>query len=293
MYEDMPMRTIDNVFDALIFGEAHPLGRTILGPKENIRTFKRQDFAAYLKKHYTPANTVVCIAGSFSAGKVLSKLKRDFGHLGRGELVKPALFSGIQDAPRISIKEKKTDQTQLMLGVPAYPFMHKDEFTLAVLATILGGGMSSRLFLEVREKRGLAYSVHAWVDKYPDTGYLAVQAGVEHGKLEKTISTILAEFRKIKRVKVSSAELKKAKAYIKGTTTLSLETSDEVAVQAASSLVNLGKIRTLEDTLRGVDKVTSDDIQRVAKDILRTESLNLAIIGPHLHKDKLLTLLRI
>jgi len=293
MYEDMPMRTIDNVFDALIFGPEHPLGRTILGPKENIRTFKRSDFANYLKKHYTPANTVVCIAGSFSSAKVLTKLKNDFGNLAHGELVKPALFSGTQDAPRIAIKEKKTDQTQLMLGVPAYPFLHKDEYALAVLATILGGGMSSRLFLEVREKRGLAYSVHAWVDKYPDTGYLAVQAGVEHGKLEKTILTILAEFKKIKRIKVSPAELKKAKAYIKGTTTLSLETSDEVAVQAASSLINLGKIRTLEDTLRGVDKVTAEDIQRVARDILRTEALNLAIIGPHTSRDKLRALLKI
>ena len=180
-----------------------------------------------------------------------------------------------------------------MLGVPAYPYKHKDEYALAVLATILGGGMSSRLFLEVREKRGLAYSVHAWVDKYPDTGYFVVQAGVEHAKLEKTVETILAEFKKIKRTKVSAAELKKAKAYIKGTKTLSLETSDEVAGNAASTLLNLGKVRTLEDVLRGIDKVTAADIQRVARDILRTEGLNLAIIGPHLHKDHFFSLLRV
>ena len=293
MYEDMPMRTVDNVFDALIFGTDHPLGRTILGPKENIRAFKRKDFDSYLKRHYTPANVVVCIAGSFNEKKVLAKIKKEFGKLKHGEHITPVPFAAKQSAPRVAIKEKKTDQTQLMLGVPSYPYKHKDEFALAVLATILGGGMSSRLFLEVREKRGLAYSVHAWVDKYPDTGYFVVQAGVEHAKLEKTVETILAEFKKIKNTKVSAAELKKAKSYIKGTKTLSLETSDEVAGNAASTLLNLGKVRTLEDVLRGIDKITAADVQRVARDILVTNGLNLAIIGPHLHEEKLLSLLRV
>ncbi|MEK7093220.1 MAG: pitrilysin family protein, partial [Patescibacteria group bacterium] len=294
MYEDMPMRTVDNVFDALIFGTDHPLGRTILGPKENIRAFKRKDFDSYLKRHYTPANVVVCIAGSFKEKNVLAKIKKEFGRLKplhMGTMCIP--FTDKQAAPRVAIKEKKTDQTQLMLGVPSYPYKHKDEFALAVLATILGGGMSSRLFLEVREKRGLAYSVHAWVDKYPDTGYFVVQAGVEHSKLEKTVETILAEFKKIKNTKVSAAELKKAKAYIKGTKTLSLETSDEVAGNAASTLLNLGKVRTLEDVLRGIDKITAADVQRVARDILVTRGLNLAIIGPHPKKHGLMSLLSI
>ena len=283
MYEDMPMRTIDNVFDALIFGTEHPLGRTILGPKENIRSFKRGEFAAYLKRNYTPANTVVCVAGSFSPSKVLGKIKRDFGPLLHGNPPTYTPFVSVQDAPRVAIKEKRTDQTQLMLGVPAYPYEHKDEYVLAVLATILGGGMSSRLFTEVREKRGLAYSVHALVEKYPDTGYLAVQAGIEHGKLEKTISTILAEFKKIKTQKVPKAELDKAKAYIRGTMTLAMETSDHVAENAATSVINLGRVRPLEEVLKGVDKVTADDIQRVSRDLFHMEVLNLAVIGPHVH----------
>ncbi|MEK7133903.1 MAG: pitrilysin family protein [Patescibacteria group bacterium] len=292
MYEDMPMRIVDNVFDALIFGE-HALGRTILGPKENIRAFSRRDFATYLKRNYVPANTVVCIAGSFSSVKVLAKVKKEFGRLKPAPAPSFLPFSGSQSAPRVSIKEKKTDQTQLMLGVPAYPYEHKDEYALAVLTTILGGGMSSRLFLEVREKRGLAYSVHAWADKYPDVGYFVVQAGVEHSKLEKTIETILTEFKKIKRTKISATELEKAKSYIKGTLTLSLETSDEIAQNAATSLITLGRVRPLEEVIKHIDKVTVDDIQRVAQDILKTNALNLAIIGPHLHKDKLLSSLRV
>ena len=292
MYEDMPMHTIDNVFDALIFGSEHPLGRTILGPKENIRTFSRTDFTAYLKRNYTPANTVVCVAGAFSSPKVLRKIKKEFGRVKRAEQPPLIPFIGTQDAPRVAIKNKSTDQTQLMLGVPAYPYAHKDEYALGVLATILGGGMSSRLFLEVREKRGLAYSVHAAVEKYPDTGYFVVQAGVEHAKLEKTVKTILTEFRKIKKVRPSATELAKAKSYIKGTMTLSLETSDRVAQHAVTSLLELGRVRPLEEIMKGVDKVSVADIQRVARDIFRTEFLNLAIIGPHLQKERLLSLLR-
>ena len=293
MYEDMPMHTIDNVFDALIFDSEHPLGRTILGPKENIRTFSRNDFLAYLKRNYTSANTVVCVAGSFSSPKVFAKIKKEFGRLKHAEQPAFVPFTQIQDTPRIAIKEKKTDQTQLMLGVPSYPYLHKDEYALAVLATVLGGGMSSRLFMEVREKRGLAYSVHASVEKYPDTGYFVVNAGIEHGKLEKVVKTILAEFRKIKRTKVSKAELEKAKSYMKGTMTLSLETSNHVAQNATTSLLELGRVRSLEENIKGIDAVTAEGVTRVARDILRTDKLNLAIIGPHNNHGSLKKLLKI
>ncbi len=292
MYEDMPMRTIGDVFDVLIFGKEHPLGRNILGPKENIRTFKRKDFAAYLKRNYTPLNTVVCVAGGFNEKSVLAKINREFGGLKHGNPPDYIRFSPEQDSPRILIKEKKTDQTQLMLGMPAYPYLHKDEYALEVLTAILGAGMSSRLFMEVREKRGLAYSVRAWTDKYPDTGYFVVQAGVEHGKLEKAVETILNELKKMKRAPVPAAELKKIKAYMRGTFTLALETSDAIAENAATSLINVGKVRTLEEILEGIDKVTASDVQRVAKDIFKTKTLNLAVIGPHTNSAALLALLR-
>jgi len=293
MYEDMPMRTVDNVFDELIFGKEHPLGRTVLGPKESIRTFSRKDFATYLKRNYTPLNTVVCIAGAFDEKKVLAKVTKDFGSLKHGNPPTFITFASEQNTPRVAIKEKKTDQTQFIIGVPAYPYLHKDEYALAVLATVLGGGMSSRLFTEVREKRGLAYSIQAWIERYPDTGYLAVQAGVEHAKLKKTIKTILEEFKKIKRVKVYASELKKAKQFIKGTMTLSLETSDEIANHAASTIINIGRVRPLEEILKGIDSVSANDIQRVARDLFQTNKLNLAIIGPHLDQKRFTSLLRI
>ncbi|HUO50771.1 MAG TPA: pitrilysin family protein [Candidatus Paceibacterota bacterium] len=292
MYEDMPMRDIYTVFEALIF-DGNTLSRTILGPKENIRSFTRKDFDTYLKRNYTPGNTVVCIAGSFNQSKVLAKIKKEFGHLKPAPLPEFAPFVSGQESPRVMIKEKKTDQTQLVLGVPAYPYKHKDEYALEVLTTLLGSGMSSRLFMEVREKRGLAYSVHAWSDHYPDTGYFAVQAGVEHGKLEKALMTVLAELRKIKRTRVSPQELAKAKAYLIGTMTLMLETSDRVAENAASSIINLGEVRTLEEMIKHIKAVTAADIERVARDIFKTEKLNLAVIGPHTDEARLRSLLKI
>ncbi|MBI4093444.1 insulinase family protein, partial [Candidatus Kaiserbacteria bacterium] len=291
MYEDMPMRTVDNVFDELLFGKKHPLGRTILGPKENIRSFTRRDFAAYHKRNYVPLNTVVCVAGAFDKKKVISKIEKEFGGLPHGNPPNFISFTSEQNEPRIAIRAKKTDQTHFIIGVPAYPYLHKDEFALAVLSTVLGSGMSSRLFLEVREKRGLAYSVHAWVERYPDIGTFNVQAGVQHEKLEETIKTILTEFKKNKEKRVTAAELHKAKQYIKGTMTLSLETSDEIANHAASAMINIGRVRPLDEILTGIDTVTATDIQRVARDILQTNKLNLAIIGPHMKKEKFVSLL--
>jgi len=293
MYEDIPMRTVDNVFEALLFGENHPLGRTILGPKENIRAFTKKDFTTYHKKNYNAANSVVCVAGNFDEKRTLAKITKTFGNLPRAIAAQPVKFVDSQSDARVAIKEKKTDQTQLMLGLPSYPYLHKDEYALTVLATILGGSMSSRLFMEVREKRGLAYSVQAWVEKFPDTGYFAVQAGVEHGKLEKTVETILIELRKMKEKKVSPAELKKAKAYLKGTTTLSLETSDEVAQNALTSLISIGRVRKLDEKLEMIAKVSAADIQRVAKDIFKSGKLNLAVIGPHSDAEKLRPLLKV
>lgn len=291
MYEDMPMRTVDNVFDALIFGQ-HPLGRTILGPKENIRRFTRKDFNRYVRRNYTTANTVVCIAGRFSEKKVLQSIRKDFSELTRSAAPTCKPFVIKQVAPQVAIKHKNTDQTQLMVGVPAYPYGHKDEYALAVLTTILGGGMSSRLFLEVREKRGLAYSVHAWTDKYPDVGYFAVQAGVEHAHLQKATVTILKEMKKLTNQRVSKTELSKAKSYIRGTATLSLETSDELAENVASSIIHHDKVITLEEILFRIDAVSAVDILRVAKDIFKTSQLNLAVIGPHVNKNELENILR-
>lgn len=293
MYEDMPMQSIDNIFDALLYGPEHPLGRTILGPKENIRSFTRQEFIAYHKRNYVPSNTVVALAGNFSEREALKKIKKMFGSVKRAKAPEYLAFASSQNSARVAIKEKKTDQTQFMLGMPAYPFLHKDEYALIVLSAVLSGGMSSRLFTEVREKRGLAYSISAWAERYPDTGHFVVQAGVEHAKLEEALRVVLKELKKLKQRKVPAAEFKKVKSQFEGGLALSLETSNQVAGGAASSLISVGRVRTLEETLKAIEKVTPEDVQRVAKDIFTSERLNLAVIGPHSNDKQLLSTLKI
>ncbi len=281
MYEDMPMRTVDEVFEELLFGKNHPLGRTILGPKENILSFKRRDFLNYLRRCYTSENTVVCVAGKFSPTRVLRKIRRDFANMASAGKPQFRRFEEIdQKAPAVRLKRKKTDQTHLMLGVRAWSLTHPDRYVLAVLNTILGGGMSSRLFREIREKRGLAYSVHSYVEHFVDTGYLAAQVGMEHDNLEKVVSLICAEFRKLTKKLVDSKELKKAKEYLNGHLLLGLESSDSVASFLISQEVLKGEIKTPDEIIKAVNAVSAADVQKVARELLRTERLNLALIGP-------------
>jgi len=293
MYEDMPARSIHDIFEALIFGEEHSLGRTILGPKKNILSFTREQFIAYQKKAYTAENSVVCVAGKFPEKKILSRIRKDFIEMpiGKMPVFEPKIIT--QKKPQIKVKYKETDQTHLILGMPAYPLNHESEYALAVLTNILGGMMSSRLFTEIREKRGLAYSVYAWSDAYVDVGYFGIQAGVEHRNLEETVRVITRELRKIKKQGVSAEELRKAKGNVRGKIAFSAETSSSIAGITATSLLLKGEISTPQYELKKLDAVKTSDIKRVANEIFKTPGLNLAVIGPRRNKKKLDTLLRI
>lgn len=280
MYEDKPSSRVSEHFDELLYGD-HPAGWRILGPKENIRRFKRADFVRFLKKMYTGSNVVVGVAGKFDEKKVLKEIRERFDVLAKGEQPSFKRISEKQKTPALFIERKKTDQTHVLLGVRAYHALHKDRYALSVLSTILGGGMSSRLFIQVRERRGLAYHVSTGVDALHDAGSLATQVGVEHGNLEKTISVILDEYRKIANEKVDEEELSRAKEYIKGRLAMGLEGSDDVIEYLVSQEVLREKVTLPQEKVRKIDAVTADDVLRVAKDIFRNEKLNLAIIGPH------------
>ena len=198
-----------------------------------------------------------------------------------------------QKKPEFNLKFKNTDQTHFLLASRAYDYNHKDRFALGLLATILGGNMSSRLFTEVREKRGLAYHVRTLVDSFEDCGYIATQAGVNHDKLELTIETILNEYKKIATEKVSKKELQNAKDYVKGKSVMGFESSDEVAMFFIDQEVMKKKVMTISEIFKEIDKVTENDILRVAKDIFQNKKLNLAVIGPHKNGKKLEKILKI
>ena len=292
MYEDMPMRTIGDEFENLLY-EKTTLGREITGYKKTVAAFSRKDFVKFMDKFYLASDTVVCVAGKMNEEKVITKVKEYFDGMRDGK--KPALktVKEAQKKPQLKIKYKKTDQTQLIVGTRAYHQSHPDRFALGLLATILGANMSSRLFIEVRERRGLAYYVRTSADMYQDCGYIATQAGVEHKNLKAALKTILEQYGKISSEKVGEKELQKAKDYIKGKSVMGFEASDEVAMFFVEQEVSKEKIMTLEDIFEKIDKITTEDILRVARDVFHDSKLNLAVIGPHKNAKELEKMLKI
>lgn len=286
MYEDTPMRHISDLWESHLYGD-HPLGWEIIGTKENLHAFKRADFIKYLNRGYVADNVIVGVAGKVDPKQVLVEVKKHFAHIRKGK--KPAFkrIADKQSKPGIFIQNKKTDQTHLLLGVRTYAMEHPDRYILSVLATILGGGMSSRLFLAVRERRGLAYRVSTGVDAYHDVGYLATQSGVEHENLEKTIEVILDEYRRIATEKVGSEELTKAKEHLKGGMALAFEGSDDIVEYLLTQETLFNDVTLPKEKAKMIDKVTADDVLRVAKDIFQNKKLNLAVIGPKADKKKL------
>ncbi|MCD4705552.1 insulinase family protein [bacterium] len=287
MIQDAPMHYISDLFENLLY-EGNRLGQLIIGSKKNILNFKKKDFLNYLRNHYTANNIVICIAGN--AGKIKSsKLKTEkyFKAINKNsnkEKIKKVLNN--QTKPNILLHYKKTDQVNFCLGVKAYGLEDKKRFALKLLSVILGGNMSSRLFVEIREKRGMAYYIRTTHEAYVDTGYLATQGGVDKKNLHKGIEIILKEYKKIAKNGVSNEELQKAKDYIKGISSINLETSDQIANFVSNQEILLGKISTPEQHFKKIDKVSVVDIQNVAKDIFVNKKLNLAIIGEYKNKSE-------
>ncbi|MFA5961112.1 MAG: pitrilysin family protein [Parcubacteria group bacterium] len=292
MYEDMPMRNVGDVFENLLY-PGTDLGRDIIGYKKTINSFKRKDFLKYMKRFYLSNDTVICVAGKFDEKKLVERVKKYFREMSDGKKPQLKKVKETQKVPAVKIKFKKTDQTQLILGARAYDQYSERRFALSLLSIILGGNMSSRLFMEVREKKGLAYYVRTNTESFEECGYLATQAGVEHKNLTLALETILAEYKKIATEKVPEKELQKAKDYIKGKMVMGMEASDEVAMFFVGQELSRREILKREEIFRRVDSVTPEDILQVAKDIFQNKKLNLAIIGPHKNSEKLQKLLSI
>ncbi|MDP1846099.1 MAG: pitrilysin family protein [Candidatus Moranbacteria bacterium] len=294
MYEDTPIAIIGDVFEDLLYGD-QPAGWEIIGTEENIKKISRRDFLNHLNNFYTAGNTVISVAGKFDEKEVIQKIGKVFAKMKKEKNGGKLKVIEKQPAPRIKIKHKKTDQAHIILGFRAYGMFHPDRYALTLLANILGGSMSSRLFLSIRERLGLAYYVSASYENYSDSGYLAVKMGVDINpkKIEKAIRTAVKEIRKIREKKVSDKELKKAKDNLKGRMALSLEATDEIASFLVSQELMRKKIMRPEEIMLQIDRMTAGDIARVAKDIFREDKMNLAIIGPGEDKKYLEKIMRL
>jgi predicted Zn-dependent peptidase len=257
----------------------HPLGRDIAGTLESVSRLTRDDILEYADAHYRLPNVVIGAAGALDEAAVLDfvrprlTLPRDLNGVAR------AVAPGPLATPQVIVRRQRTEQAHICLGVRAYSYLHTDRYTIDLFNTVLGEGMSSRLFLNIRERLGIAYDVHSFMQKHRDTGYVAVYLGVDPKKAVEAVNAVMGELRRFSDEEVLPDELERAKEFTKGRLRLELETTNGVAFWLTYQELLLGEIKTLEEELALVDAVTAADIKRVAGEILRGP-LQMAVIGP-------------
>jgi len=296
MYEDTPMMHIGEVFEGLIFN-GNPLGRDTAGTEKSVKSINRDDFVAYRKAHYHPKNMLVTVAGGVTEKTALKLVSKYFDSLKpfKGSLFKGQAFKVTQKKPQVKLQTKKCEQAHLILGFTSEGRGYKNKFAQSLLSIILGAGMSSRLFIEVRERRGLAYSVRTSFDRYQDVGYIGTYAGVDVVKADEAIKVILEQCYGIAsggKYQISDGELKKAKGFLKGNLALALEDTHDVSGFFGEQHLFLDKVLTPEEIYKKVDAVTIKDIIFEAKKLFVPERLNLAIIGPFKSEEKFIKLLQ-
>lgn len=290
MYYDTPRDFIGGVYEELLYGD-QPLGWDIIGRKETIGSAKRETFDGYVGRWYRPSRMVVGIGGKIG-DDLHERIQELLGDMEEAETGSPEPVKvESQDRAQVKVHTKASDQAHICIGVHSYPLEHPDRYVLQVLSTVLGGGMSSRLFTEVRERRGLAYYVYGLNHSYTDAGSLYAQAGVDINRIDDAVTTVAAELRKIAEEPVPADELEKAKSFAKGRFVLQLETSQGLIMFGLRREVLESRTPDPEEILTEIDKVTAEDVGRVAGDLIDKQGLNLAVIGPFDDPDRFAKLL--
>jgi predicted Zn-dependent peptidase len=277
MYLDQPQDYVHSLFERIMWPD-HPLGRDIIGTIESVSGTSRDDLGAYVRDHYRLPTLVVGLAGAIDpdqAGELLgSRLTLPESANGT-ELAAPAPLG----RPTVLLQPKDTEQAHICLGARGVSYHDPDRYAVELLNTILGQGMSSRLFLEIREKRGLAYDVHSYVSQHMDGGYFAVYMGVDPSKAEEAVAGVQEELRRISEELVPEEELTKAKEFKKGSLLLSLESTTSLASWLCQQELLLGELRTVGEVVELVESIQAEDLRRVARRVL-DQPLQLALIGP-------------
>jgi predicted Zn-dependent peptidase len=278
MYQDQPQDYVLNLLEEVIW-PGHPLGRDIAGTEQSVARLTRDDILEYANSQYRLPNLVIGAAGALDEGETLDAVRSRVnlpaepnGHMS-SEAPAPL------DGPHVVLRRKRTEQAHICLGMRAPSYLDPDRYAIDLLNTVLGEGMSSRLFLNIRERLGLAYDVHSFTQKHRDTGHLGVYLGVDPKKAVEAIKAVIAEMHALCEYDLTEEELQRAKEFTKGRLRLDLETTNGVAFWLTYQELLLGEIRSIEDELRLVDEVTASDIRRVANSVLR-EPLQMAVIGP-------------
>ncbi len=276
---DLPAARVSNLLDEIMW-PGHPLGRDIAGSKESVTGITRELMSHYMAEQYRPENAVLTIAGAVNQEATVAAVNQ---MLAGWQKTRPPLkykpYVGKPIERRVAIEKKDTEQTQMCLALPGISIVHPDRFTLDLLNIILGEGMSSRLFTEIRDKLGLAYSIQSYAEHFLDTGAMVISAGVDNKNLAVSINAILVELRRLKE-RIPEAEITKAKELFKGRIYLRMEDSRSVASWTGTQEILMGKIQTVDDVINTVGAITADDLQKVAAKYLVGEKLHLAAVGP-------------
>ena len=266
LYEDMPARKIGDIYERLLYGNT-PLGWDIAGEKDVVRSLKREDFVKYMGSLYSASNIVVVVAGGVETKKVEELGEKYFSDMKRFDTKGYSKVAEKQDKPELMLKQKDTEQMHIAIGVRTVSIESPDRFPLAVLSSILGGGMSSRLFHEVRERRGLAYYVRSSSDHFVDAGSFVTTSGLDPKRAEEGVRVIVDEYRKFAEGKagITPSEFKKAKEYLKGHFVLELEDSRAVAGFYSSQELLEKEVLNPDQLLEKIDRVTVEEVEEVAK----------------------------
>jgi predicted Zn-dependent peptidase len=282
MYEDNPLMYIEDLFEQTIF-DGHKLGWEIAGSPEIIRQISRSQIMNFYKKYYQPENMILTLAGKFDQAQAKTLINKYFGKQKNNFSKNSAEFTRINpeslNSLKIKFKKQVSEQVQLALGFPAYKYGDLRSYAVKLLSVILGGNMSSRLFINIRERNGLAYFVRSSVDAHRDIGLFLIRAGVSQKNLIQATSLIMAELAKIKDELVNPEELRKAKDYLRGKMILSLEDSESIAEWCGDQQLYASKIMTPQEKIAKFEAVTALDIQSVAQDIFDKNKISLAMIG--------------
>jgi predicted Zn-dependent peptidase len=279
MYEDAPGQYVHDLFGQLLWPD-HPLGMLLFGTIDSVRRISRSDVTAYWRRMYHPSNALVAVAGRIEPEHVLRRIRRLFGGSRGGRPPRFLRAPRPRRGPQLRVWNKPTEQTHLCIGTYAIPRTHPGRFALELLNVLLGANMSSRLFREVREKRGLVYEIGSQVKRFEDTGAFVIHAGCETGRVADTVRTICAELQRIRRERVSRAELRRAKDYYAGQLLMGLEDTMDHMLWMGEQAVTVGRVARPETLLGHLAKVTARDLQRVARQLFVTPKLHLVVVGP-------------
>ena len=291
MSKDHPNYRVDALIDEALWPN-QPMGRDVGGTQESVMALGRQQIEAYKEHQYGPANTVVTVAGNISNEEVVTSLEQIFRDWQPSESLPILAVQGTNGGPHVRMEQRKTEQAHVCIGLPGLAINHPQRYALTMMNVILGEGMSSRLFLELRENRGLVYDIHSSVSYFHDCGSLVTYCGVEPKNCFQAIETILDQLGQL-RDGVPQKELDKAKELSKGRLLLRMEDSRSVTMWMGGQEMLTGQVRTVDEVVALIDAVTTEDVKNVAQELIKEEKLNLAVVGPYRSEGRFRKLLKL